>query len=198
MKDEKESEIKELVTDSILKIKSQVDNNIILLNEMHNTLNWLMTITAILFVYFSQQNEVLATCFLYYVLFFSKTVFVIMIIVFVLYKIVQIRFTKLQIQLYESLATHNLELKYNIKKLMKLFDFDKLSHKDFIFDVIAFIKSFREAKFVFYKNYDTRQVEFHIIDCKLIRLSFIMKFFYWSLLVMFAIYTTGAFVLMFK
>ena len=195
---EKNDIIKELVSDSILKIKSKSENNEKLLGEMHNTLNWLLTLTTLLFLFYSRQEFDKTTCLMQSIDFLSKIDFVLIITAFLFYKIIQFQFLKMQTFFYDSLVTHNLELKYNLDKLKKEYDFSDLNNPPFIFEVVKFINYFRKAKFVFYKELDDRPVVFEKAEKKLNILSWILKNTFRVIFVLFSLYALGAIVILFS
>ena len=195
----KNQTIIELVTDSINKVKSQAESNEKILDVKHNTMNWILALVTILFTYiFNQSDSEFSTCFGNCLIFISKISFVLMIVTFVFYKIIHENFLKRQICLFNSLDTHHLELKYNINKLTELYNFKDLGDSPFLFDVIDFINSFTSADFRFYKNHDTRNIEFKKLYNKIGLLSRILNITYIMLFVLFSIYTFIAIWIMFN
>ncbi len=195
---EKNQRIIELVTDSINKVKSQAESNEKILAEKHNTMNWLLAFVTILFAFFTDKfNTEISNCPETCLIFLSKIIFVLIIVTFVFYKIVHERFLKKQICLYNSLNTHHLELKYNINKLIELYDFKDLGDSPFIFNVVDFINSFTSADFRFYKNHDTRDVVFKELYAKISVLSKYLNVTYIVIIILFSIYVLLAIILMF-
>jgi hypothetical protein len=195
---EKNQMIIELVTDSINKVKSQAENNGKILTEKHNTMNWFLTFVAILFTFFTSKfNSEFTSCPETCLIFLSKIIFVLIVVTFVFYKIIHVKFLKKQICLYNSLDTHHLELKYNINKLNELYDFKDLGDSPFIFNVVDFINSFTSADFRFYKNHDTRDVVFKKLYNKISLLSKYLNITYFVIFTLFSIYIFLAIILMF-
>lgn len=189
--------IRQLVTDSIAKLKSQAESNEKILADRHNTLNWFLAITSILFTFFYRfSTDEPHNCLEKVGLQISEINFILIVTTFIVYKIVHQQFLKTQIYLYDNLNTHHLELKYNVNKLKELHDFDKLNSNKAVFDVIQFYNHFTSAKFRFYQNLDNRDVEFGHLYRQISNLSNWLNRIFTGLFILFATYLCTAIFLM--
>ncbi len=187
---DKEKRIQELIGDSIGKVKNQTENNEKMLTEKSNTLNWLLTLTTVLFAFLNSNNDLdIQNCYLIVFTSMNKIIFLLLVVSFIVFKIYHQKFLKNQILLYSSLDTHHLELKYNVHKIKDSLLLKDLDHPPFIFSVIDFFKGFTSLEFRFYKGHDDRDKIFKGLYNKAESLSKIVENIYIITVVIFSVYT---------
>lgn len=180
-KDFSDNDLVRLVEDAAKKHTILVERDSKVLTEMNNALNWIITLltvlmaTSINFFKYSPHNE-LDT----YLFCTSKIIFGMGILVLILHKIVLLSYEKIKFKYLNSLHTHELELKYDVKKFRSTLDGEA------IFSIAEFINSFKEGKFIFLPGYDQRPRNFCRMNEKIKWRGLILKCsFYISILLIF-------------
>lgn len=181
-----DDKIKELITDSLKKLEGTAFQDSKLLTEMNNALSWLLTLTVVLFVYYSKFFSIELSCLQLIIVQASKYLFVISLVLFLIHKISLIQYEKIKSLYQESLRTHALELKYDIKHVQKRISTDQ----DLSF--FTFINRFRNGELVPHPNLDDRPKHFQKYDRTISNLGRILKFTFWAEIVVFVLFMIGA------
>ena len=179
--------LKELITDSLKKLEGTAFQDSKLLTEMNNALSWLLTLTVVLFVYYSKFfSNIELSCPKLIIVQASKYLFVISLVLFLTHKISLILYEKIKSLYQESLRTHALELKYDIRHVQKRISTDQ----DLSF--FTFINRFRNGELVPHPNLDNRPKQFQKYEQTISNLGRILKFTFWTEIVIFVLFMIGA------
>lgn len=177
-KDFSDNDLVRLVEDAAKKHTILVERDSKVLMEMNNTLNWIITLLTVLMVTtinlfkHSPHKDLDTSLFCT-----SKIIFGMGILVLILHKIVLLSYEKIKFKYLNSLHTHELELKYDVKKFRSTLDGEA------IFSIAEFINSFKEGKFIFLPGYDERPKNFCRMNKKIkLRGRILIASFYLSIL----------------
>jgi hypothetical protein len=187
MKDDK---LKEMIKDSLNKLEETAFLDSKLLTEMNNALSWILTLTTVLFVYYSKFFDGTLSCYELVATNFGKVLFLVSLGLFLIHKISLLQYEKIKGLYQKSLRTHALELKYDLNQLRKNIPSTGIS----IFD---FINHFRNGKLIPHPTLDDREKHFKKYDRTISILGLILKLSFWIEIGVFIIFVTGATFLIF-
>lgn len=175
-------EIGELLAESMKKIESTSNQDSKLLSEMNNALSWILTLTAVLFVFYTRQNFPFEDCLGETLSFFSTLFFTVLVVVLIFHKIILIKYEETKAFFLETLKTHFIELKFSIDNWKNKIDFSGQVN------VVDFVNDFRDGKFVPFPNRDKRPQALNRSDRKLRIYGNLLRFSFWTGIVTFILY----------
>jgi hypothetical protein len=121
-----DEQIKELLQDAFKKIESKATLDSKLLSDMNNALNWILSLTTVMFVLYIRLSVSNATNLNQGIVYFGRVLFALLIIILILHKIILLRYEKAKGRFIESLRTHSTELKYDISLLKSKYNFNEM------------------------------------------------------------------------
>lgn len=178
-----EEKIKELLSDSIDKLRRTEEIDVKIANEMSNTLNWLTTF-ATLFFGFMIANKVPDFYLINVLVNIYKFSFIFLVINLITYKFVIMSYESTKKEILAFLDTHYIELKNNLINIKS-----KLTVEHDFF--VNFINSFRDGDFLPPGN-NERKESLTKNYSKLKFLGWTVKWFYFSAMILFIINFTIA------
>jgi hypothetical protein len=192
-KDIEDNKILDLLHDAIIKQTVSVDHDSKTLIEMNNALNWLLTLMTVLLAYYmAEYAKPAINCLDYIIFIISKILFIVSIISLIVHKISLISYEKNKYVYISSLATLELEFKYDVAMFRRL-----LNENDRLF-IPDFINNFRNGVYLPYPQLDTRTSDFKKIDRRLTGLGATLKFTFWLVIVCFTLYFAGIVYLLYR
>jgi hypothetical protein len=183
-------EIIDLLTDTFKKLESTANQDSKKLSDMNNALNWILTLTTVLFVFYNNQSFSNCVCFGLIISFLSKSFFVILIVILLVHKIALINYESSKSSFVENLRTHYIELKFNIDILKSKYDFSNR------INVADFINGFRFGGLIPYPKYDDRPAAFAKFDRLMKMYGKILKITFWTGMIVFSLYFIELIVIM--
>jgi hypothetical protein len=121
-----DDEIKDLLEDAFKKIESKATQDSKLLSDMNNALNWILSLTTVMFVLYIRLSASNVTSLNQGILHFSRVLFALLIIILILHKIILLRYEKAKGHFIESLRTHYIDLKFDISLLKSKYNFNAM------------------------------------------------------------------------
>ena len=121
-----DEEIKDLLKDAFKKIESKATQDSKLLSDMNNALNWILSLTTVMFVLYIRLSTFNVTSLNQGVLRFGRVLFALLIIILILHKIILLRYEKAKGHFIESLRTHYIDLKFDISLLKSKYNFNAM------------------------------------------------------------------------
>jgi len=186
--------LSKLLEEATKKLSLQTDRDSKLLSEMNNTLNWIVTLMAVLLAtginYFKNIEH--NSSYEFDLIYLSRCTFVLCIVILVIHKVVLVRYESLKFEYINTLNTHELELKFNIEALQKKLDPDET------LIISNFINDFRNGFFVPLGELDERPARFSVIDKWLKRYGKILQTTFILSVVLFTIDFSITFYLLLK
>lgn len=183
--------LKEIIKDSLTKLEGTAFLDSRLLTEMNNALSWLLTLTTVLFVYYSKHFNDNLTCCEFVIVQAAKYLFILSLGLLLVHKLSLIKYEKIKGLYQESLRAHALELKYNLRQLKKRIPSDEE------FSIFEFIKQFRDGELIPYPTLDDRPKHFMKYDRIISNLGLILRISFWIEICVFVLFVAGACFLIF-
>jgi hypothetical protein len=122
----KDDEIKDLLEDAFKKIESNATQDSKLLSDMNNALNWILSLTTVMFVLYIRLSASNLTSLNQGILHFGRVLFALLITILIFHKIILLRYEKAKGHFIESLRTHYIDLKFNVHVLKNKYNFNDM------------------------------------------------------------------------
>jgi hypothetical protein len=121
-----DDEIKDLLEDAFKKIESKATQDSKLLSDMNNALNWILSLTTVMFVLYIRLSTSNTTGLNDSILHFGRILFALLIIILLFHKVILLRYEKAKGQFIESLRTHYIDLKLDFSVLKNKYNFNDI------------------------------------------------------------------------
>jgi hypothetical protein len=121
-----DDQIKDVLEDAFKKIESKATQDSKLLSDMNNALNWILSLTTVMFVLYIRLSASHITGLNQGILHFGRILFALLIIILILHKIILLRYEKAKGHFIESLRTHYIDLKFDVPMLKNKYNFNEM------------------------------------------------------------------------
>jgi hypothetical protein len=173
-----DDQIKDLLEDAFKKVESKATLDSKLLSDMNNALNWILSLTTVMFVLYirlSASNPVGSN---HGILHFGRILFALLIIILILHKIILLRYEKAKGHFIESLRTHYIDLKFDNAVLKNKYNFREMP------GIEDFANNLENGKFVS----SPQSPAFLSLPKALKKYAFILRATFWAGLSIFCLY----------
>jgi hypothetical protein len=174
-----DEQIKDLLEDAFKKIESKATQDSKLLSDMNNALNWILSLTTVMFVLYIRLSASNATGLNQGVLHFGRVLFSLLIIILILHKIILLRYEKAKGDFIESLRTHFIELKFDISVLKNKYNFKEMP------GIEDFTNNLENGRFV---SSSQQSPAFLNLPKPIKKYAFILRATFWAGLSIFCLY----------
>jgi hypothetical protein len=174
-------QLKDLLEETFKKLKSTADQDSKKLSDMNTTLNWVLTLSTVFFVFYTRTKLESQCGWEMIVSNISKISFVIITVILIIHKIFYIRYEDFKGLYLATLHTHLIDLKFNLHFLRQRLDV--LGR----FATYMFINSFRNGEFLYHYGASKSKEEFIQLNTKIQNSGNWLKRTYWLGLLFFTL-----------
>ena len=174
-----DEQIKDLLQDAFKKIESKATQDSKLLSDMNNALNWILSLTTVMFVLYIRLSASNLTGLNQGILHFGKALFALLIIILILHKIILLQYEKAKGRFIESLQTHSIELKFDISLLKSKYNFNEMP------GIEDFTNNLENGRFV---SSSQQSPAFLNLPKSIKKYAFILRATFWAGLSIFCLY----------
>ncbi|MBL3655079.1 hypothetical protein [Fulvivirga sediminis] len=185
-----DNELKEMIIDSVKHIEDMTLLDGKILDEMNNALSWILTLTTVIFVYYSEFFRDHLSCYELAITDLSKILFIFSLVLFLTHKIALIEYDKIKGRYLGDLRIYSLDLKYDTRKLRDKLPLAKEEFKTFMLKLRSAHRRPSSESSETVKTFDKYESKLEILG-KIITISF------WIEIGAFIIFVAGAAILMF-
>jgi hypothetical protein len=174
-----DDEIKDLLEDAFKRIESNATQDSKLLSDMNNALNWILSLTTVIFVLYIRLSASNIAGLNQGILHFGRVLFALLIIILIFHKIILLRYEKAKGQFIESLRTHYIDLKFNVFILKSKYNFNDMPC------IEDFTNNLENGRFVFSSQ---ESHAFLNLPKPIKKYAFILRATFWAGLSIFCVY----------
>jgi hypothetical protein len=118
--------VEDVLDAAFKKIESKATQDSKLLSDMNNALNWILSLTTVMFVLYIRLSTSNTTGLNDSILHFGRILFALLIIILIFHKIILLRYEKAKGQFIESLRTHYIDLKFDFSVIKNKYNFNDM------------------------------------------------------------------------
>ena len=180
--------IKDLLQEAFKKIESKATQDSKLLGDMNNALNWILSLTTVMFVIYMRAATSYTGGLDKLIFYGSRVSFGVLIAILILHKIALLYYEKAKGNFIESLRLHYLQLKFDISTLKGKYDFDTMA------GIEDFVNNFEKGSF----GAAAQTPSFTSYPGRIKKYAVIIRVSFWAGLVIFCLYFSGVIMLLGK
>ena len=171
--------IKDLLDAAFKKIESKATQDSKLLSDMNNALNWILSLTTVMFVLYIRLSASGVTSVNQGMLHFGRILFALLITILILHKIILLRYEKAKGHFIESLRTHYIDLKLDVSVLKSKYNFNEMP------SIEDFTNNFENGRFV---SSSQQSPVFLKLPKPITKYALILRITFWAGLSLFCLY----------